>query len=320
MNLKAKQEYHRLRALFLSQETGKIPWNEITPVNADNITQLEDLPATSAPRSRVAVLKLNGGLGTSMGCTGPKSLVEIKPGVTFMDVILDQCQELKLVLMNSYFTDAETKASLSVPVDSFEQDRFPRLNLDGSEFQAKTPLNSWNPPGHGNVYSALVSSGMADQLLAEGIDYVFISNVDNLAATVDDRILNYVIEKKLDFLMEVTPKTKADVKGGALIRRDGVRTLLERAQVEANHLKDFEDIHTFSLFNTNSLWVSIRAIKETTIELPPIFNHKTIEGTEIVQLETAMGAAISCFKKSESIVVPRDRFRPVKTQADLKLI
>ncbi len=78
-------------------------------------------------------------------------------------------------------------------------------------------LNSWYPPGHGDFYEAFYNSGLLKQFIDEGKEYIFLSNSDNLGATVDLNILNYLINPPQgstapEFVMEVTDKTRADVK------------------------------------------------------------------------------------------------------------
>ena len=69
-----------------SGETGMLPEDSIEPV--EDVTSFEDLPSEDGPLDRAVVLKLNGGLGTSMGMTHAKSLIEAKDGLTFLDVIV----------------------------------------------------------------------------------------------------------------------------------------------------------------------------------------------------------------------------------------
>lgn len=98
------------------------------------------------------------------------------------------------------------------------------------------------PPGHGDLYDALTNSGLLDRLLAAGKEYIFVSNVDNLGATVDVNILQHMIDSDAEFLMEVTDKTKADVKGGTIIDYEGQVRLLEIAQVPNEHVEDFKSV------------------------------------------------------------------------------
>lgn len=319
--------------LLFKQKSDSI-WYDLSPLPGMIPVLGEKSSKSSNLLKNVAVLKLNGGLGTTMGCDGPKSLIEVREGQTFLDILTHQIKftrnqynvNLPLIFLNSFNTHSETQAYFKSDssVRFLTQHYFPRIKQsDSSPFYLNNEV-SLNPPGHGDVYTTLYATGMLDQLLKEGITYLFISNVDNLGATVDSRILEWMHENKKDFLMEVTPKTLADVKGGAPALKDGKLTLLERAQVPENKYSEFENIQRFSYFNTNNIWVHLPTLKAKlesgTFFLPTIFNKKCIEGTPIVQLETAMGAAISQFENAVVMNVPRSRFIPVKKTSDLLLL
>ena len=188
----------------------------------------------------------------------------------------------------------------------------------------KNKNKEWNPPGHGNVFLSLYENGILDDLIKDNKEYVFISNIDNLGAVLDLKILGYMANTQTHYLIETTPKTSLDVKGGIVINYKDKPGLLEKTQVEPAFMSKFEDMHTFNVFNTNSIWVHIPTLKEKCeqfqIELPVIFNEKTIEGKIVVQLETAMGAAVSSFLNFKNVIVPRSRFLPVKKTDDLLLI
>lgn len=150
--------------------------------------------------------------------------------------------------MNSFNTDRDTEriiqkyANHKVNIVTFNQSRFPRF---GKESQLSIPRtyesdkSNWFPPGHGDLYESLYRSGLLDSLLRQGKEYLFVSNVDNLGATVDLGILNYLLTSKTEFMMEVTDKTRADVKGGTLVDYDGQIRLLEIAQVPPQHVRSF---------------------------------------------------------------------------------
>merc|ERR1719362_2111675 len=131
-------------------------------------------------------------------------------------------------------------------------------------------------------------------------------------------------------MMEVAVRTDADKKGGHLARsKEGGGLLLrESAQCPDEDEKAFQDTSKYTFFNTNNLWVDLVALKDLfeknagTVPLPVIKNSKTVDprdkaSTKVVQLETAMGAAIGCFPGSSALVVDRSRFAPVKTTNDL---
>lgn len=291
---------------------------------------------------KLAVVKLNGGLGTSMGCVGPKSIIEVKNHKTFLDLLISQIQtindelqcDIPLILMNSFNTHEDTEKLLEryaysgVTIKTFNQSMYPRIHKDSllplsSKYDADK--EDWYPPGHGDFYNSIYNSGLLEELLSVGIEYIFLSNVDNLAATVNLDILNHIVENNIDFLMEVTNKTLADVKGGTLIETEGTLKLLEIAQVPPKHVQEFKSIKKFKIFNTNNLWIQTSAIKEVVesgslnnIDIIP--NEKRVKGVRVIQLETAAGAAIQFFKNPQAVNVPRSRFLPVKSTSDLFII
>ncbi len=296
----------------------------------------EDFDAGETAISTVGFLKLNGGLGTTMGCTGPKSAIAVDGTRNFLDFIVDQivalqtqyhCQ-IPLILLNSYHTEAATEDLMGnrLPFVSLKQHQVPRIDVrTGEPVQFKNDINAeWNPPGHGDLYAALISSGTLQSLIDQGIRYLFVSNSDNLGASIDLKILGYMIRNQLDFLMETTPKTPSDRKGGTLVRHHNRLFLLERAQVSADQNSEFENINRFQIFNTNNIWLDLTKInarlQKMDMDLPLIVNPKTVNGVRVDQLESAMGSAISLFDRSASVVVPRNRFMPVKSVADLMLL
>lgn len=331
--------YRRFRA----GETGRLSWTEIDSPAADDITDFRRVVLTEAYRDRgaslldgVVAIRLNGGLGTSMELKQAKSLINVREGQSFLDVIAAQVRWLRshygarlpLLLMDSFATHADSMAALGglaqpdgLPL-SFLQHKVPRIDVaTGGPAVFASLDEGWAPPGHGDLYLALSVSGLLQRLIALGYTWAFVSNADNLGATVNPAILGYLDAARRDFAMEVTPKTLADRKGGTLVQHEGRLTLLERAQVSSEHLAEFEDIQRFRVFNTNSLWFRLDALAGLMasggLRLPMIVNPKQIEGTDVVQLETAMGAAIGSFDRAVGILVGRERFSPVKTTSDL---
>ena len=326
----------------LSGETGLIYDRNIRPVGLDDIQELDNLDVyreqgESAFKHAVRIV-LNGGLGTSMGLTGPKSLIEVKAGESFLDVIMSQAQNsnVKLLFMNSFNTHEETLAALAEISTIFKphcfiQNKFPKVLQEnfGPASWPPNPKLEWNPPGHGDVYTALYTSGMMQQLLNENIQYAFISNSDNLGARMDETLLGYFAKKEIPFMMEVAEKTPSDVKGGhlATLKKNGRFILREAAQCPRAEISAFQKIDHYRYFNTNSIWVNLNALnqrfeKHHKILLPLILNKKTLDPRDahsppVYQLETAMGAAISLFDRSAAVRVPRSRFFPVKTCNDL---
>jgi len=129
-------------------------------------------------------------------------------------------------------------------------------------------------------------------------------------------------ESGAEYLMEVTDKTRADIKGGTLITYENKLRLLEIAQVPAENVEEFKSIKKFKIFNTNNLWVNLNAVArlekiDAMRDMDVIVNSKTLKGKGIIQLERAAGAAIEYFNNARGINVPRSRFLPVKGTSDL---
>jgi UTP--glucose-1-phosphate uridylyltransferase len=343
--------FHYYYTLLLKGETGLLTKDHIEPVKPGEILDLTHIDnLIDRGRSllqKVALIKLNGGLGTGMGLSRAKSLIVIRDGMSFLDIIVKQvlvyrekyANKIPLILMNSFRTDKDTKKELAkyksfvtnIPL-TFLQHKIPKIfqdSLTPAEW-APDPTLEWNPPGHGEVYTALATSGMLKKLVDAGIIYAFISNSDNLGAIMDVRILGYFAKNNIPFLMEVADRTAADKKGGhiARLKENGRLVLRESAQCPGKEKEQFQDIHLYRYFNTNNIWINLLALKHyleknnNVILLPMIRNRKTVDPRDktsppVFQIETAMGAAISVFEGATAIRVPRTRFRPVKQCNDL---
>ncbi|MDP8218781.1 MAG: UTP--glucose-1-phosphate uridylyltransferase [Candidatus Theseobacter exili] len=333
--------------LFMG-ETGMISRNDISPVA--NVPDLENI-VNCEEKGRIALnkavmIKLNGGLGTSMGMAGPKSLLHIKEDTTFLDTIAKQVLHLRsdfacrfpLLLMNSFSTRNETLKALEkypdllhdIPID-FMQHKVPKVLCDNL-----MPVNwpqdnkkEWCPPGHGDIYTALLTSGILETLIENGFEYAFISNADNLGAVMNLQLLGYFASEKIPFLMEVADRTEADKKGGHLAKsKKGSLVLREKAQCPESEINEFQNINLYKYFNTNNIWINLDILNKKLTEnnnilnLEVIFNRKNVvpgntETPEVYQLETALGSAISLFEGASALRVPRNRFFPVKTTDDL---
>ena len=333
------------------ENPGLLPDAELEPVA--ELPRLVHLPdATAGDREtldQVVVIRLNGGLGTSMGVQEPKSLIEAREGLSFLDIIVDQVLALRerqgirlpLVLMNSFATREATERALAVHPEveadlplEFLQGAVPKLRADNLE-PVRWPADpelEWAPPGHGDLYTSLHATGMLDRMLEAGYRYAFVANSDNLGATVDARIPAQMRAEAIPFLMEAARGTEADRKGGHIARRrsDGRLVLRETAQVPPDEIESFSDFRRWRFYNTNTLWLDLQALhdlleRDGAIELPLIVNRKTVDprdkaSTPVIQLESAMGAAIASFPGAQALEVPRTRFAPVKTTDDLLLI
>lgn len=327
----------------------------------DTITPLTDPPlladvaideaAANEAFAKTAIIRLNGGLGTSMGMDKAKSLLPVRDGKSFLDLIVEQVRHaraatgapLPLILMNSFRTREDSLDALAVhpdvavdglPVD-FLQNQEPKLLVDGLtpvDWPAD-PTLEWCPPGHGDIYTALLGSGILKALLDAGFKYASTGNSDNLGSVPSAQIAGWFAASGAPYAAELCPRTAADRKGGhlAIRKSDGRLILRDTAQTAPEEMHYFTDEFHHPFFHTNNLWFDLEKLYAALTErgavlgLPLIRNVKNVDPTdstspEVFQIETAMGAAIEVFEGATSIVVGRDRFLPVKTTNDLLLL
>lgn len=349
----AIKAFDRFYGMLEGGAQGLIPESTIAPLTG--VPALGEVEASEEERRealrRVAVVKLNGGLGTSMGLTGPKTVLKVRGDLTFLDIIARQVLALRarfgvdlpLLLMNSFRTREESLAALAaypdLPVDGlpldFVQNAEPKLTADTLEpvHWPADPSLEWCPPGHGDVYTSLAATGVLDRLREKGIRYIFLANADNLGATCDPDIAAWLLADDVPYAAEVCERTANDRKGGhlAVRRSDGQLVLRDSAMVAPGEDRYFQDNVRHPLFHANNIWVDLDVLaglldqRGGVLELPIIVNRKTVDptdksSTKVIQIESAMGAAIEVFPGSRAIAVPRSRFRPVKSTNELLLV
>ena len=333
--------------------SGVIPEDTIRPLSSP--TRLQDVhvdpQAAQEALGRTVLIKLNGGLGTSMGMSRAKSLLPVRDDRTFLDLIVAQVQAareregapLPLLLMNSFATRDDTLAALAaypdlavedLPLD-FVQSQEPKLRADDLtpvQWPAD-PALEWCPPGHGDLYPSLFSTGVLRRLVDAGFHYASVGNSDNLGAGPDATLAGWFAASGAPYAAEVCRRSAMDRKGGHLAVRvsDGRLILRETAQTLPEEMNLFTDEHRHPYFHTNNLWFDLQHLLAVLTErggvlgLPLIKNVKTVDprdpgSPEVIQVESAMGAAVEVFEGATAIEVPRHRFLPVKTTNELLLL
>jgi UTP--glucose-1-phosphate uridylyltransferase len=333
-------------------ETGMIPESSIEPLEMESLADISVSEEDAARAIRgTAVIKLNGGLGTSMGMDRAKSLLCVRRGLSFLDIIARQVMHLRqvydaplpLMFMNSFRTSADTMAALAryedlqvegLPLE-FLQNKEPKLLVKDllPVSHPRDPSLEWCPPGHGDLYTVLSSSGLIHTLLERGFERVFVSNSDNLGAVPDPRIAGWLATTGTPFAIEAVRRTPSDRKGGHFARRkaDGRIVLRETAQTRDVDKSALADLSRHRYCSTNNLWFDLAAMSQAIdarhgiLGLPLIRNIKTVDPADkttakVIQIETAMGAAIEVFPNARTIEVGRGRFVPVKTTNDLLVL
>jgi len=378
----AQRAFARFYGLLGAGETGYIREHDVVGLTDLPKVDLSALPteADYAALARTAVIKLNGGLGTSMGLDRAKSLLPVRKGpvpsaagdddaarrtqmLSFLDIIVGQilssrakiaaalpaghdalpAQSLPILFMNSFRTEGDTEKALAPYLElqtpglplGFNQNQIPKLlaeTLEPVEWPANPELE-WCPPGHGDLYPALYGADLINQLVALGYRYLFVSNADNLGATPDARVAGWFAQSGAPYAAEMCLKTPADLKGGQLVIRQADQQLMQRetAQTHPDDVAAALNPELHPYFHTNNLWFDLLALQKELerndgiLELPLIANAKTVDPTDptspkVVQLESAMGAAVKVFPGAVAVEVPRSRFLPVKGTSDLLLI
>ncbi|MDQ6642350.1 MAG: UTP--glucose-1-phosphate uridylyltransferase, partial [Actinomycetota bacterium] len=340
-------------------ETGMIPESSIEPIDMESLADVKVSDEAAADAiALTAVIKLNGGLGTSMGMDRAKSLLCVRRGLSFLDVIARQVLHLRkqhaaplpLIFMNSFRTSADTRAALARYTDlavpatgsgqgtlplEFLQNKEPKIRVDNLEPVSWTidPALEWCPPGHGDLYTALRGTGLLEQLIEAGFRYAFVSNSDNLGAVPDARVAGWFAQSGAPFAIEAVRRDANDKKGGHFATRinDGRIVLRETAQTPAQDQNALADLDRHRFTSTNNIWFDLHAMRDELesrdgiLGLPLIRNEKNTDPADpsspkVIQIETAMGAAIEVFEEGRLIEVARDRFVPVKNTNQLLLL
>lgn len=317
-------------------------FDKIKIVNNDKIIDYGELKKSKNIKDlskKICIIKLNGGLGTSMNCDRPKSLINVKNNMTFLEITLNQIREiqkkyqinLKVILMNSFYTHQETEEFIKniddIDITCYEQSKFIRINKKTNEVFDGSKQEHFYPPGHGDLFQSLYDKNILEKLIEDKYEYLFVSNIDNLGSTINFRILDNIIQNDIDYCLETTEKTKHDIKGGTIIEYDNKHMIFEIAQCHPDNLNEFMN---FKYFNTNNVWCKIKSIynlvkthdylKNIDLIINPKKLNQDNNEIECIQLEFAIGSLIKFFDKTQFINVSRKRFIPVKNLSDLLLI
>jgi UTP--glucose-1-phosphate uridylyltransferase len=300
--------------------------DRLPPLGSAERAALEARGLEAIARGEVGAVVLAGGMATRFGGV-VKAAVEVLDGRSFLDLKHRDVEaaaaraggRVPFFPMTSFATHAEIarllagRESASSPATCFAQLVSLRLTPEGELFRTADGHVSLYAPGHGDFPFALRRSGVLARFLAEGGRVLFMSNVDNLTATLDPAIVGAHLASGAAITVEVADKAPGD-KGGAPARVDGKVQI-----VESFRFPEGFDQDRVPVFNTNTLLFDARAL-DRDFDLTWFAVEKEVEGRRVVQFERLVGQ-LTAFLESRFLRVerrgPDARFQPVKTPEDL---
>lgn len=320
----------RLRNVVKGEVTAPQPGEvgDLPPAGSPEHERLRARGAAALAAGELAFCTMAGGMATRMGGI-VKALAEVFDGRSFLDLRLAENRSasaragrpVPLWLMTSEathdaLTEALAKAGAPAHVACFRQDLSLRLNPDGSLFFDDEGKPSLHATGHGDLIDALRRSKLLDAFRANGGRYVWITNVDNLGASIDEAILGRFVEaaeRGVDVQCEVCPK--AGDKGGIPVHAEGKLQVLEEFRLPPEF-----DPMTVDVFNTNTFLVRAEPIAGANVPFTYFEVEKTVDGRPAIQFERLI-QEITAHLSSTYLRVPRDgaesRFLPVKDNEEL---
>jgi UTP--glucose-1-phosphate uridylyltransferase len=321
----ASDASNRLRGTVEPPYPGDV--KPLPALGSDARRELAERGSQAIEAGKVAAVVLAGGMATRFGGV-VKAAVEVAEGKTFLDLKLADIRasaaralgRVPTYLMTSFATDHEVRrlaqaaSSPEAPVATFAQFISLRLNPDGTLFRDARGEVSPYAPGHGDLPFALRRSGVLAKLREAGVSLVYMSNVDNLAATLDPAIIGAHLAAQCALSVEVADKAPGD-KGGAPARVDGVLQV-----VEGFRFPEGFDQDAIPVFNTNSFVIELNAL-DRDFELSWFAVSKQVDGKKTIQFERLVGE-LSAFLPTNAIQVAREgddgRFLPVKDPPELE--
>ena len=284
--------------------------------------------AAALAAGELAFCTMAGGMATRMGGI-VKALAEVDDGRSFLDLRLAENRSasaragrpVPLWLMTSEATDlalrdALAKAEAPAHVACFMQDLSLRLNPEGTLFIDGEGHPSIHATGHGDLVDAVRRSKLLDAFIAGGGKYVWITNIDNLGASIDEVVLGNFIEateRGVDVQCEVCPK--GGDRGGIPVRAEGKLQVLEEFRLPLGF-----DPNTVDVFNTNTFLVRAEPLAKEPLLWTYFEVEKKVEGKPAIQFERLV-QEITAHLPSAYVRVPREgvasRFLPVKDYDEL---
>lgn len=323
---RAAEADNRLRsALELPREEDVVP---LPALGSAGRAALHAEGAAAIAAGQVAAVVLAGGMATRFGGV-VKAGVEVLDGLSFLDLKLRDLEQLArrldtritVLLMTSFATDEEVGQRAqpwntgALQVETFAQFVSLRMTATGELFRDPAGRPSLYAPGHGDLVPALQRAGLIARLREQGVQHLFMSNVDNLAATLDPAVVGAHLRGRVSLTFEVAELLAGD-KGGVPARVDGRLQVIEALRYPAGFVES-----SIPWFSTNSLMLELAELHR---EFPLDWFRvtKEVAGQPAIQFERLVNQ-LTAFVSSQALAIERVgadcRFLPVKDPAELRL-
>ncbi|CAN1226241.1 UTP--glucose-1-phosphate uridylyltransferase [Linum grandiflorum] len=318
---RSEQSKSITRTSSATDEVLVVPYESLVPI-------LEDSEETKQILDKLVVVKLNSTLGTAVGFNGPKSMIDVRDGVTSLDLLVNQIQNLNqkygsdipLVLINS----ARTHDDTSKVLEQYSTSNIDILPVQQGQQLGESPdvlenENKLYASDQAAALRSLIDSGALDVLLAKGKEYVLVVSPDNSAVAVDAKILNHLITNKIVLCMEVMPTPGYYSTNPMVNDSEGNFQLGEIAEDPSAH-----SMEKFKFISTKTLWLSLNAIKRladtNSLKVDNVSTSEEVEDNQLPSQDFLPLSVTQLFDKAVGINVPQSRFLQLNTTSDLLLV
>lgn len=299
--------------------------NVISVIPYESLAQTSDVHDADALDTKellnkLTVIKIISGSGTTMGVNVSKSCMEVTDGVSSLDLVVNQLEDLNsehgcnipLILMNTL----QNQDNIMKVLEKHEKKNVDIQTICQNQKHSARRTDDSDDEGYQfedrEIFLSLKTSGTLEALLLQGKEYILVLRSDNLASVLDPKIINHVIENRIQCCLEVTPNIHYDSSENSTSQEDKVQ-LSEIAELPA---KEF--MEKYKLVDTRSLWLNLNSVKK--IVDAGILTEKLKGDDERFAFGNRLSSTIKLFDRPIAINVPQSRFLPLTSTSDLLLV
>ena len=253
-------DFDQIKELFdITQKSVKKIDGEVSSINFVDKSKLSkeeyekyyDIGSRIIKDGKYAVVTMAGGQGTRLGYVAPKGTFKIGGGVdkSLFEALSDTIKDAKnkfdttipwYIMTSRENNDAtekffEKNDFFGLPYEDikfFKQGELPMLSTDGKLMLDEAGLIKLAADGHGGVFESLVKNGYLEDMKKRGIEWIFISGVDNvLAGLVDPIAVGLAVSDGNLATGKSVVKISPDEKVGVFCKRNGRPYVIEYTEI-----------------------------------------------------------------------------------------